>query len=188
MGKKSVLLILALLLPLAAAAGDYRLFYTDYSIAYATVISPSQLQNNSTGTTDTVSFSASMGINAYEWINVYGGASFMFFPYASNMQKHISMIPVYGGIKVNIFPEFMFYASVFAEAGAALCNKHDIVMMADKDTPWTGSYFNWGADINYRLNDIAILALRIDMPSVSGTDGIDAMSLFRLGLGWKVNY
>ncbi len=188
MPKRIILSILIIALPLYLFASDYRLMYSDYSVAYSTILSPSSLENNTTGTTDSPAFSAALGFNLYEWVNIYAGASFMFFPYFSNMQKHYSFIPVFGGIKLNLFPEFGLYPSVFAELGKAISNYHNVIMMTDVDKPWTADYLNWGFDLNYRLNDIAILVLRIDMPQITGTDGIEKTSLFRGGLGWKVNY
>lgn len=172
-----------------------KLFFSEYSISYSSIIAPSFLENNSTGTLDTPYFSGKLGIDIFKWINIYAGISFGFFVEQKNKQNHYSFVPVFGGIKLNLFPDFFIYPSFILEIGKSISNYHgnkfDPVLMTIKeyDIPWTGDYYNFGITANFVLNDIATLVLNIERPWISHYEkDTNEIHIFKSGLGFKILY
>jgi hypothetical protein len=172
-----------------------KLFFSEYSISYSSIIAPSFLENNSTGTLDTPYFSGKLGIDILKWVDIYAGISFGFFVEQANKQNHYTFVPVFGGIKLNLFPDFFIYPSFLFEMGKSISNYHgnkfDMVSKSIKeyDIPWTGDYYNFGISINLILNDIATLVLNIERPGITYYEkDTNEIHIFKSGLGFKILY
>jgi len=172
-----------------------KLFFSEYSISYSSIIDPSFLENNSTGTLDTPYFSGKLGIDILKWVDIYAGISFGFFVEQANKQNHYTFVPVFGGIKLNLFPDFFIYPSFLFEMGKSISNYHgnkfDMVSKSIKeyDIPWTGDYYNFGISINLILNDIATLVLNIERPGITYYEkDTNEIHIFKSGLGFKILY
>ena len=200
---KLIIFITAILFILAtgaAAAELPKLLYTDYSVSYASILTPSQLENNDTGLYDTAGFSAKIGVDILKWADVYAGASFELYPGRNDLSEHFSFIPLYAGARVNIFPEWCVFPGIFVEGGMAYANVHygvnvyvppptNVTYTAYFDTPWAAGYFNFGFDINLNVADIAVLALRFERPTISNMDKSHGeLHMIKTGLAWKVLY
>ncbi len=179
----------------AVAAEIPKLFYTDYSVSYASLLAPSTLERNDTGAYDTADFSAKLGVDILKWADVYVGGDFIFFVDRPDMQKHYTFFPYYAGIRANLFPEWIVFPGVFAEVGGAVCNRHTNSIKPPSTFPtaddhsWNGTYFNFGFDINLNVTDIAVLALRFERPTISNINTPqDELHIIKAGIAWKVLY
>lgn len=176
---------------------DNRYIFTEYSVSYASVLTPHILENNTTGVYDTAAFDAKVGADILRWADIYVGGDFMFFMMRPDMTEHYSFYPIYGGIHANICPDFKVYPGIFFELGKAISNQRTGVNVMTPfgqvsqpvDHPWTGTYYNFGFDLNMNVNDISILSFRIDRPAISNKeDDLGEIHIIRVGFAWKTLY
>ncbi len=172
-----------------------KMFYSEFSINYSTVLSPSFIENNTTGTLDTPALDGKIGFEIIKWLDVYAGLSFYFFVEQKNKQNHYTFIPVFAGLKVNLFPEFTFYPSLYFETGKSISNYHYTVLniltmsVNEMNIPWTGDYYNIGLAINWKINDIFTLALDFERPWISYYNkDINEIHIFKSGFSFKILY
>ena len=196
MKKRFYIMVAALLFVVAgirAETSEAKLVFMEYGISYATVTDPEGLANNDTGVYDTPGFCAKVGVNLYEWIDLYAAVSFAFFAERTNTAQHYTFIPVNGGLRINIFPDMKAYPSLFVEYGKSISNRHMEVInmttmqLVESDESWTGDYYNFGISINLNITDISALVLKIDRPAIKGNN-TGEFHIFQIGLAWKVEY
>ncbi len=197
MYKKGILIFLLIFFinPAFCFFNFEKVFYSEFSVAYSSIISPPFLENNTTGTLDTPYFSGKLGIDILKWVNIYTGLSFAFFVERANKQHHYSFVPLFSGIKANLFPDFVFYPSFYIEYGKSFSNYHytkfNILTMSisEENIPWTGDYYNLGLAINYKVNDIVVLILDIERPSISYYENNkNEIHIFKTGISFKISY
>lgn len=170
MKKKIIVFLLAAVPALCGASGG---FFTSFEGGAAFTVNPHNLSDNNTGVYDTARGGASAGWSFYDWADVYGGAGFAVFFDRIDKESHYSFVPLFAGLRVNIMPGWIVFPSLSAEAGAAFANRHakvfDMMSMSyvDTDSPYEAFYYNLGLSINYRLNDKALLGLKISRLSFS---------------------
>lgn len=172
-----------------------KIFYSEFSISYSTVLSPSFIENNSTGTFDTPAFDGRIGVEILQWIDIYAGISFAFFVEQANKQNHYTFIPVFGGLKANLFPKLAFYPSLYLEIGKSISNYHYIIFNpltmsnSEMDIPWTGDYYNIGIAINWKINDIFTIVLDFERPWISYYNkDTNEIHIFKTGFSFKILY
>ncbi len=181
--KRKIIGVLTALFILSAAAFADKLVFSEFGLSYGKITGPGSLANNTAGTYDTGVFEARTGLNILKWADVYAGASFNLFIFRQDTQKHYTFFPIYGGIRADIMPGWVVYPDVFIEYGIALSNLH----ANTGDRPWNGSYYNFGAGVNWNLEDTAVLSLRFERPAVAG-DGSGEFHIFKTGIAWKIYY
>lgn len=197
--KKNVIFVLIfsviIFQPLFADFDFDDLFYSEFSINYSTIISPSFLENNSTGTLDTPFFTGKAGVNILKLVNIYTGLSFAFFVEQANKQHHYSFVPVYAGIKLNLFSDFVLYPSFYFEAGKSFSNYHftkinmSTMSFSEDNKPWVGDYYNIGFSINWNVNDIFTFSLNIERPWLSYyEEKKNEIHIFNSGISFKILY
>ncbi len=197
---KNKTLFLAILLTAAISSSllaDNRLIFTEFGISYASMIAPPVLENNTTGVFDTASLDVKAGVDILKWADVYAGGGLMFFALRPNSAENYTFYPIYGGIRANIFPDWIVYPGVLFELGKAISSQHlnnELMsqlgpLYSPLDYSWAGTYYNFGFDLNMNVNDIAILSLKIDRPAISSGDTkLGEIQIFRVGLAWKMLY
>jgi len=180
-------------------ADDNRLIFTEFGVSYASVIAPPLLENSTTGVLGTASFDAKVGVDILKWADVYIGGDFMSFTMRQNYGANYTFYPIYGGIRANIFPDWIVYPGILFELGKAISSQHldqDVFnspLFGELNSPleyaWAGTYYNFGFDLNMNVNDIAILSLKIDRPAISsGGTNLGEIHILRVGLAWKMLY
>jgi hypothetical protein len=182
--KRKIIGVFTALFILSTAVFADKLVFSEFSLSYGKITGPGSLANNTAGTYDTGIFEARTGLNILKWADVYAGASFNLFIYRQDTQQHYTFFPVYGGIRGNIMPDWAVYPDVFIEYGVSISNLHGL---KGADRPWNGSYYNFGAGVNWNMEDIAVLSLRIERPAVAG-DGSGEFHIFKTGIAWKIFY
>ncbi len=178
-----------------AFVNSEKIFYSEFSINYSSIISPDFIENNTTGTLDAPYFSGKLGINILKWIDIYAGISFAFFVEQINKQQHYSFLPLYLGAKINMLPDFFICPSLYFETGRAFSNyhflKYDIINMTLKEDniPWTADYYNTGIAFNLKLNEIFTLILNIERPWLSFYEkDKNELHIINAGLSFKILY
>ncbi len=198
---KNKIIVLALLAVTAffAPVMAEKFVFTEYGVSYGSMITPRNIENNSTGTYDTALFDAKAGVSICRWAEVYIGGSFQPFIFTANPQENCSFLPVYAGIKANIFPSWPVYPGLMFEYGKAAANIHsqyEVVYgpntaLFDRDSSWVADYYNFGFSVNWNVEDIAVLSLRIERPSysnISTVKGQGEIQVFKAGLAWQIYY
>jgi hypothetical protein len=117
----------------------------------------------------------------------------MFFVMRPDPQMNYTFFPLYGGLRVNILPDMQVYPDIFIEGGTSIASytSKSIAMgfASYSSHAWWGGYFNFGFDVNYAINDISIIALKIDRPSIASIDkGQNELHIIRAGIAWKMLY
>jgi hypothetical protein len=192
---KKIICLFFVLAAISAPLMADKLFFTEFGLNYSTVISPGELENNTTGVYDTAVWDAKVGVNAYDWVNVYGGAAFYLFVNRDDPQMHYTFFPLYLGVRVNVMPDMMVYPDLSVEYGSAIANQRTKQMVAaggtsyevNPDNPWYSTYYNFGIGANWRINDIAILRFDIERPTVLDRNNKE-IHFFKSGLAWKIFY
>lgn len=186
--KKTILFIILAVILFSGAVFADKLIFTELGISYGTVVGPADLSNDSTGVFDTAVFDIKVGANILKWGDVYAGGALNFYMVRSDWNDNYVFCPVFGGLRVNIFPEWIVYPSLSAECGVAFASHHDRVSaIATIDTPWTATYYNFGIGVNWNLTDISILRLAIERPAISNENGGE-IHILKAGLAWKIFY
>jgi hypothetical protein len=189
--KRTILALLAVLFLFSSVLrADDKIAFTEFGLSYGSVIDPSYISNNNTGVLDTAVFEAKAGVEILKWADVYAGAGFYLYLDAKNLQQHYTFFPLFGGVRVNIFPEWIIFPSISAEYGASFSNRHIItnpLIGASDDRPWIARYYNLGIGVSWNITDISILSLIIERPAISGNAGGE-MHIFKAGLAWKILY
>ena len=197
MKNKILALVLLAVTALAAPAMADRLVFTEYGVSYGSIITPRNVENNTTGTYDTMLIDAKVGVSALRWVEAYIGAGFYPFIFTANPEENYTFVPLFAGIKVNAFPEWTVYPSISFEYGTAAANKHTqyAVMygpnkvMFDRDNAWWSSYYNFGLAINWKFEDIAVLSLKIERPSYTNLNkSYGEIQVMKAGLAWQIYY
>jgi O-phosphoseryl-tRNA(Cys) synthetase len=178
-----------------------KLIFTEYGLSYGSVLTPSNIQNNTTGTYDTGVFEAKAGISAMRWVEAYAGAAFYPFIFQANPQENYSFTPVFGGIKAKICPDWVVFPSFTAEYGQAAANIHtqypvsymsggvQQTAMFDRDNAWKSSYYNFGMAINWNVTDMAVLSLKIERPTFTNINKSSGeIQILKVGLAWQIYY
>jgi hypothetical protein len=188
-----LIFVIGISLAFADSAAD-KVVYTDFGLSYGSIVSPSQLENNTSGELDTAVFDAKAGLSFLcRWLDVYAGASFNFYVDRQNFQNYYTFYPVYGGIKVNIMPEMCVYPDIFFEYGKSISDRHTQTTnpytgaTVDHDQSYLGGYYNLGLGVNWNVTDISVLSFRIERPSFEDQDGNEIHAI-KTGLAWKIYY
>lgn len=185
--KKIIFAFLAFVILSGAAFAD-KMFFTEAGAAYGNIIDPLYISNNISGVYDTASFDAKIGFEPIKWVDVYGGTSFHYYQERQNWQNYYTFFPVYLGARVNIFPEWCVYPSLFADFGMAFANRHYVTgPTTEKNSAWPASYYNFGLGVNWNVTDIATLCIYIERPSVSNNAGSE-IHIIKSGFAWKIMY
>lgn len=185
----SIFLILLFSINTFAFINFEKIFYSEFSINYSSIISPDFLENNTTGTFDTPYFSGKAGIDILKWIDIYAGVSFAFFVEQANRQQHYSFIPVYLGLRANIFPDFFLFPSFYFETGRSFSNYHYLKFFKEDNIPWTSDFYNLGFALNWKINDIFTLGLNIERPWLSFYEkNKNEIHIINSGLSFKILY
>ena len=198
MKKKTALVLFLFLAVLSPLMAD-KLVFTEYGVSYASAISPKLMENNTTGTFDTVAFDLKVGLSALnKWAEIYAGAGFQPFVFTSNAMENYSFIPLFGGIKANICPEWPVYPDIMFEYGRAISNlrsQYNVdygggnIMTFNRDNAWLADYYSFGIGINWKIEDMAILALKIERPSYSNLNkSYGEIHVIKAGLTWQIYY
>jgi hypothetical protein len=193
MKKKTALVLFLLLAVLSPLMAD-KLVFTEYGVSYASAISPKLMENNTTGTFDTAAFDLKVGVSVLEkWAEIYAGAGFQPFIFASNAQEDYSFIPLFGGIKANICPEWPVYPDIMFEYGRSISNLRSQYMTLlgpmNRDNSWLADYYSFGIGVNWKIEDMAILALKIERPSYSNLNkSYGEIHIIKAGLTWQIYY
>lgn len=164
-----------------------KLVFTEFGLSYGNAIDPDGISNNTDGVFDTAVFDAKAGVEILKWGNLYAGCGFHYYQNRADWQQHYTFYPLYGGVRVNIMPEWFIYPSLFAEYGVAFANHHFINAYVMDDQPWTASYYSFGLGIDWKVADIAVLRMTFERPSFSNNDGAE-IHVFKTGLSWKILY
>jgi hypothetical protein len=194
MKKTTIILMISLFLAAVAAADSEKLIFTEYGVSYASVLTPSIIANNSTGTFDTAAFDIKVGASFLDrWAEAYVGAGFQAFIFTSNSQENYSFFPLYGGIKANICPDWTVYPDIIFEYGRAISNIRSQYMTdmgpMNRDNAWLADYYSFGAGINWKIEDIAILGLKIERPSYSNLNkSYGEIQVIKAGITWQIYY
>lgn len=163
--KAKLLALLLLAIPAFVSASSG--FFTSFEGGGAFVANPHNLNDDNTGLYDTARGSAAAGWSFYDWADIYAGAGFAVFFDRADKESHYSFVPLFAGLRANIMPQWIVFPSLFGEAGVSLANRHEKVfdMMSmsyvDTDRPYEAFYYNFGLSVNYRINDKALLGLRV---------------------------
>jgi hypothetical protein len=115
MKKTIILFVTAAALLFSNAVMAEKLAFTEFGLSYGGVIDPFNMSDNNSGVFDTVVFDAKAGIEIIKWVNVYAGAAFHFYMEKPEWGQHYTFFPVFGGIKINIMPEWIVSPSVLCE-------------------------------------------------------------------------
>jgi len=183
--------IVFLFLILAFAAGLYadKLVFTEAGLSYGKIFSPAKFANNSTGLYDTAIFDAKVGLDLCKWADLYIGGAFDFFADRANLQNHYSFFPVFGGVMVNIMPDWMIYPSVLFEYGCAISNHYFVPVYTAVNTPWLAAYYNYGICLNWNVADIAVLQFSVERPAISNIKNNGGeIHIIKTGFAWKIFY
>jgi hypothetical protein len=184
MNKKIIIFLLLLFFSISFVYAD-KLFFTEFGLGYASIISPGNIENNTTGTKDTMAIDAKAGINILKWVDIYAAGSFYFFMFNQDWQSHYSFYPIAGGVRINILSENLIYPDLFFEYGVAISNLHTIFT----DSPWTAQYYNFGISVNLNITDISNISLKIERPTISGKDETQPeIHIIKTSLAWKFYY
>ena len=191
--KKFILITLLLSAFLSPLMAD-KLIFTEFGVAYSSVIMPRAMENNTTGVYDIPAIEAKAGVNILKWADVYVGTGFQLFMDRQNEQQYYTFYPVYGGIRANIFSEWIVFPSVIFEYGAAFANRHtqyviNPIQMGDRDNTWWSYYYNFGLGINWNLTDISVISLKIERPAYSNLNvSYGELQAFKAGFAFKIFY
>jgi opacity protein-like surface antigen len=193
--KKLTIAIAFLFVMSAAVLADVDMnIFTDYGVSYASVLTPSYIANNSTGTFDTAAFDIKVGASFLDkWAEIYAGAGFQPFIFTSNSQENYSFFPIYGGLKANICPDMTVYPDIIFEYGRAISNIRSQYMTnmgpANRDNAWLADYYSFGIGVNWKIEDIAILGLKIERPSYSNLNkSYGEIQVIKAGITWQIYY
>jgi hypothetical protein len=193
MKKKILALLLLSVVVFSAPVMAEKLIFTEYGVSYASILTPKLMENNSTGTFDTAAFDIKVGVSACKWAEAYVGAGFQAYIFTANAQENYSYFPIYGGVRANIFPDWTVYPDLMFEYGRAISNLRYQYMTTlgpmSADSPWIADYYSFGLGINWRIEDIAILALKIERPSYSNLNKSDGeIHIIKVGVSWQIYY
>lgn len=199
MKNRIMVLMFTAIVAFAAPLMAEKFIFTEYGVSYASMLSPGNLQNNTTGTYDSGIFDAKVGVSALRWAELYIGGAFSPFIFHEDPQENYSFFPIYGGIRANICPQWIVYPSVMFEYGTAAANLHtryapdpaDESTKFGRDNAWRASYYNFGIGINWNVEDIAVLSLKIERPSYSSIKldkNSSEIHIFKAGLAWQIYY
>jgi hypothetical protein len=187
--KKTILfIVIAAALLICGNVFADKLIFTELGISYGTVVGPAYLSNDSTGVFDTAVYDIKVGAEILKWGDVYAGGGLNYYMVRSDWQDNYTICPVFGGLRVNIFPEWIVYPSLSAEYGVAFASYHDKVSSTlTNDKPWTAAYYNFAIAANWNLTDVSILRLSIERPAISNENGGE-IHILKAGLAWKIFY
>lgn len=165
-----------------------KIVFTEFGLSYGSVIDPDYISNSTTGVLDTAVFDAKAGVELFKWIDVYIGGAFNFYMVSSNWQSNYTFYPIFGGLRVNIMPEWCVYPSISAEYGFAFASHHLMTAPYTFDNKaWLAAYYNFSLGVNWKIEDIAVLCLSIERPAISNKYGAE-IHIFKTGLAWKILY
>ena len=195
--KKKIALVSLLLLAVLSPLMADKLVFTEVGVSFASIIMPRAFESNATGTYDTAAFDLKAGFDIFKWADIYVGGGFQFFadrPNPQGFDNYYTFYPVYGGIRANIFPDLCVYPDVIFEYGTAFANRHIQFMenpyqVGDRDHTWMARYYSYGFGINWHVNDVSTLSLRIERPSFSNLNvSYGELQVIKAGLAWKILY
>jgi hypothetical protein len=189
MKRKISIVFLFLILVFSSGLYADKLVFTEVGLSYGKTFSPAAFGNNSTGLFDTALFDAKVGLDFCKWADLYIGGAFDFFVDRGSTQNHYSFFPIFGGVAVNIMPDWVVYPSVIFEYGRAISNHHYLFKGYFKDNPWLADYYNCGFCVNWNMVDIAVLSFSVERPSISNMAGNGGeIHIIKTGLAWKIFY
>lgn len=189
MKKKILFLVFVLIFAFCAFAGADMRAFTQFGLSYGKVFSPANLGNNTTGLYDTAVFDAKAGLDFWKWADAYIGGAFDFFMDRPNMQDHYSFFPIFGGVVLNIMPDWVVYPSVMFEYGRAISDRYYLSGNSTVSNPWIADYYNYGFCVSWNLADIAILSFSVERPAISNMHGNGGeIHTIKTGLAWKIYY
>jgi hypothetical protein len=188
--KRKITAVLAiLLLAMSAQVFADKLVFTEFGLSYGKVFSPASFANNTTGLYDTAVIDAKVGVDICKWADLYIGGAFDYFGGRTNLQNNYTFYPIFGGVKVNIMPEWKVYPSVLLEYGCSISNNYFVTTYATDNRPWVARYYNYGICVNWNVADIAILQLSVERPSISNlANNGGEIHMIKTGLAWKIFY
>lgn len=192
--KKILILVLFMFLTVLSPLMAEKIIFSEFGVSYASIITPRNLENNSTGSYDTAGFDAKLGGTIAEWVDLYAGAGFQFFVDRSNSQEYYTFYPVFAGIRINICPNLVIYPDICFEYGRAFANRHSQYEIipgynGDRDNTWLADYYNFGFGLNWNVNDASVLSVRIERPTYSNLNvSYGELQIIKTGIAWKILY
>ena len=119
------------------------------------------------------------------------GGAFDLFADRANLPQNYSFFPLFGGVAVNIMPDWAVYPSLLIEYGRAISSRHLSLNSGFTiiDSPWLADYYNYGVCLNWKIEDIAILTFSVERPAISNlANNGGEIHIIKTGFAWKIFY